>query len=292
MSEPDFDPEVVALLDEVAADPNSTLLRIPKGRLLKWVGRPEEIVSPSGSHLTKAEKHLAAAYREEAAWVLLQACIAGLRRDPLLFSTVEPDPKLVQRRARHLSGNEYLSASSQAALSQLNTQDAFDAARLGTAAMRLVPNDTNRNALAVALLPKGQHVGAMRLLTRVLVGEPDTTQRSQAWENMAKVWTIRRDFAKSFECNRMALQSAPSTIRLLVWCLTSALQAGHEPRARDCVSELEKHPALADIDQISSALSLARETGGWSPTAASRMLSERLRGEVAQPVREVCDVFA
>lgn len=292
MSAHSFDPEVVALLREVAADPRASLLHVPKERLIRWVGRPEELVSPTGSHLTKAEKHLVSAYREEAAWVLLQACVAELKKLPLVFSNLDPKPESLADAAKHLTEVEHLDPDTRKDISRVADGTADDVVQLAAAALRLAPNDHARNCLAVAFQAKGLEASSMRQIRVLLAGEPCAAQKAQAYENMAQVWSKREDHQRALACNSRASKADESKVRLLVWCLTSALQVGDARCARAYSLQIQEHPGKDGVVDISAALLSARSLSDWRPTARSQELVRGLEGKVPDVAWSVCNAFS
>lgn len=292
MSDDSFDPAVVTLLREIAADPRASLLRIPKERLIRWVGRPEEVIKPSGSYLTKAEKHLVKAYREEAAWVLLQACVVELKKQPLVFSTLAPDPMRLKQAAESLSAAKSLPPVARRATRDLASGLALDAVQLGATALRLVPTDHARNCLAIAFQREGRDVGSMRILHQLLAGEPCAVQRAQAFENMAQVWSRRAAFHRVLASNKKAVAADESRVRLLVWCLTSALQAGDLRQAREFTTRIQEHPCRDEVIAIAQVLKAERSRKDWAPTEVSQRLVAHLVGQVPEIPWRVCHAFS
>ena len=292
MSDDSFDPAVVTLLREIAADPRASLLRIPKERLIRWVGRPEEVIKPSGSYLTKAEKHLVKAYREEAAWVLLQACVVELKKQPLVVSTLAPDPMRLKQAAESLSAAKSLPPVARRATRDLASGLALDAVQLGATALRLVPTDHARNCLAVAFQREGRDASSLPLLHRLLAGEPCAVQRAQAFENMARIWTRRADHSKALTWSREASRADEQRVRFLVWCLTSAIQAGDERSTRAQAIKIEEHARREEVVGIAQSLTAARLASDWVPTLESQRLVARLSGEMPEIAWKVCNAFA
>jgi len=290
MSEHDFDPEVVALLASIAADPEAGLLRMPRERLQKWIGRPEETVSPHASHLTKAERHLVGAYREEAAWALTQMCIANLARKPLIFTRSRPDEAAVQRTAARLAKSE-LPPNASHALRAVAEHEEVPARQLAEAALLLVPNDCARSALAVALHMDGFGGSSIRLLELILKGSPSAHYRIQALENIGMVWTARERFRRAYDHYREAWRQDGGRISLLVSCLTSALQEGSANEVGDSMRELDRHASKGAVRPLSEALMASRLAADWCPTPVSVPLAESLRGSASPEQAEIFDAF-
>ena len=288
MSEPAFDPEVVALLQEVARDSGSSLLRLPKGPLSRWVARPEEVVSPRGSHLSKVERHLVEAYREEAAWVLLRACIAELKHLALVFSRAKTEQEELRKKAGSMNENPHgLSAE----LDMIAKGQELSAGQLAVASMRLSPTDLGRNVLSICLQRNGQNASSIHLLNRLLASTHSLAQKAQAHENLAQAWVADGDYARALECNVLASRLDETKARFVAWCLTNALQDGNERSARRSALELEDHPCACELEAVAMALKSGRAVGFWKPTAKSRPLAMRLRGEVSSFVEGVLDAF-
>lgn len=292
MSGHGFDPEVVELLDGIARDPRASLLRMPRERLLRWVGRPDETISPHGSYLTKAERHLVTAYREQAAWVLLQACVLKLKEDPLVFSTLNPEPESVRVSARRVAGR--LEGDEDPCRVLAAVADAADVvcSALAAASLRLAPTELGRNCLALAHQREGHLRSSMRVLTAFVAGPCSTTQLAQAWENLGRAHALEGDFAIAYECDCKASNADAQKVRFLVCCFTSAIQGGNQPRAMEAVGRIMAHPAVGDLPVTVQALREGRARGEWSPTPASASVMAGLRGHVPDKLQGICDAFS
>jgi len=77
-----FDPELEGLLREIAADPRSRLLRIPRSPRPRDVLAIPEPVSRARAGLSLAERHLIEVHRDEAADVMRRACLVRFFIDP------------------------------------------------------------------------------------------------------------------------------------------------------------------------------------------------------------------
>ena len=88
-------PEVEHLLAEIAADPNSSLLRIPRAKVLPELFRPPDPIRQSAHFMTSAERHLLAVHREEVAhWLrvgLVFARTQGKRLGKTYFTDSDVD---------------------------------------------------------------------------------------------------------------------------------------------------------------------------------------------------------
>jgi hypothetical protein len=287
MTERALAPEVVALLEKIAADPESSLLHVPRERLLRYVGHPEETVSPHGSYLSKAEKHLVAAYREQAAWLLLEACVLRLKEDPLVFSTLAPAPENLRRVAGRvwdtLGGEE-------PALGGVAAGTEVSCLALASASLRLAPSTLALNCLALAHQQEGQARTSLRTLHRLLDDTCPSHQRAQALENMARAHVMLQEFQEAFACDYRASLIDERKVRFIVCCLTDALQGGEERKALESAARLGRRGE--DLSHFVRGLRLGRENGTWAPTPASLQLLSRIRRHMPERSGVICDVFA
>ena len=288
-----FDPEVMELLREVIADPRSTLTRIPTERLDRWIGRPDETISPHGSYLTKAEKHLVQAYREKAAWVLVHACIEILSSDhSLIFSSTRMKPERMRIQAERLKKSEELDPSARDMLGSLSKSAWPRPSQLSGAALSLAPTELARNCLALSLHREGNSVSALSLLGSILASHPTVKFRASAWENCAVVYASRGDYARALQCNLKANRASADYSRPFVWRMTMALQLGDEPAAIEAARRFEEHFEHSEgLRSIVSEISKARQVGNWKPTRESRGLISRLRDRLPEGGQLICDAF-
>jgi len=76
-----FEPELESLLQEVAADPESRLLSAQRKREYRALLSNPDPVSSKSDVLSKPEAYLLDFYREELAWLLVEACSVAFRSD-------------------------------------------------------------------------------------------------------------------------------------------------------------------------------------------------------------------
>jgi hypothetical protein len=291
MSEQQFEPAVLALLQEIAKDPRASLLRIPKAPLLRYMGRPEETISPHGSHLTKAEKHLVTAYREQAARVLVEACILRLKEDPQIFSTIQPDGADLRARAHALSSRVRAEERPLDALRALAHGTETPVSGMAVAALLLAPSELALNVLALAHQAEGNVQASIRVLGKAFDGASSFHQRAQAYENMARACDMQQRFGEALEFNYRASVTDVRKVRFLVWCLTSAIQAGDEARAIESIGRLEEHPQDADLPDIVRRLRLGRKRDSWSPTRGSLRVVANIRRHLTEKSGDICGAF-
>src|SRR5436189_4868215 len=77
-----FDPELEELLREIAADPGSRLLRMPRSTRPRDLLAIPEPVTRARAGLSVAERHLIEVHRDELAHLLRRACLIRFFSDP------------------------------------------------------------------------------------------------------------------------------------------------------------------------------------------------------------------
>lgn len=287
-----FDPEVVALLREIVEDPNSTLTRIPTERLERWIPRAEDMILPSGSYLTKAEKHLAQAYREEAAWVLLHACMERMTsKSFLIFATSSIEPNLLRRNARYMGihfGLEIplLGRLDETAPEPLPTQ-------LASTALMLVPSDAARIVLACAYHHEGAHSTALGLLNTILHQGSASIARSMAWESCGSVYSSQESYRQAYDCYDRACRMTPNRCNPHVWMFAMALQLGDHEATLRAANLLNAHPRnAAQLNDLASRLRNSRSASQWTPTSVCRNLIQSIGDQLPETTRGLCAAFA
>lgn len=271
-----FDPEVIALLDEIARSPEGSLLKMPTRPLRHWVAAPEEIVSPRGSYLTRAEKHLVDVYREEAAWVLLERCVHKSRSVLFLHTTFHQNEKELVERSRSL--REKLEGHEDALVEALERPEACSAAGLAAAAMRLMPCDFGRLCLGLGLMSQGDDASASSILGSLTTTRTLATTRAQAFENLGLLQARRGSFDAALEFDEIACALDESKIRLFVWGFSDAVQAGHPDIACRYLDGIEERRDPVTVTRIATEISHDRLLGKWKPTDSARRALPALTG--------------
>jgi hypothetical protein len=232
------------------------------------------------------------AYREQAAWVLLQACVLKLMEDPLVFSTLSPEPESLRVSARRVAGKLAGEVEPCRVLAAVADEEDVASSALAAASLRLAPSELARNCLALSHQREGHLRSSMRVLTAFVAGPCSTTQLAQAWENLGRAHALEGQFAIAYECDCKASNTDERKVRFLVWRLTSAIQAGSEAKALECIARIEAHPSSRDLPVIAQGLRDGRARGDWSPTSASLPVACWLRGRVSEEIRGICDAFS
>jgi hypothetical protein len=170
---PEIDPEVRGLLEEIVADPRSSIRLVPKKPLRSWFMSDERVRARDVSG-TRAERHLIEAHREALAKLLLDAARIAYWKKPRFARTAYDDQwrpcdtpmaedkwRTRAERWAETSANEALDKGLLAScLAGVSESQASDLAR---ASLSLVPSDDTRYSVAVNL-PVSSVRAAIRLL--------------------------------------------------------------------------------------------------------------------------------
>lgn len=286
-----FEPEVLALLDEIARSPEGRLLHVPRERLRTYFGDPKETLTPHGSFLSKAERHLITAYREQAARVLLEACIGRLREDPLVIASRDVNAAELRRTAARLPRRFPEESEASRSLDALAEGTALSSTELAVAAVRMSPSDLAFNALAVSY-QKEQWLGSsLEVLSRFLRGGVSSQQRAQGLGNIGSVHAQRARFDLAFDFAWKAFLMDGSS-RFAAWALADALQGGLEKEARLSAEQLDQCEDAWDFDGLLDGIRAAKRNGAWSPTTTSTRLIPRIREGMGSRSGAICDAFS
>jgi tetratricopeptide (TPR) repeat protein len=286
-----MDQELRQLFEEIASDPTSTLGRIPTGKIEEWAGDPKGLLSPRGDYLSKAEKHLMTAYREEAAKVLVQASVDATKKKSLLIYTPEyiPRREALEHSAARLAKTPELGDF----VTILQAVGTARASRLAAASLALVPRDSTRICLAVALRHEGHEQTGLGILNRILASRPSHLDASMALENKGAVLASRHQFAEALECDRAALLLRPGSLQIATWRVTMAFQLGDDRLVAQAAAGLRDTDVTSEsIGQISRQLFESRRQGVWKPTRDSLELMRRTSHAFDDNLRSIGHAFA
>lgn len=292
MSSPSFEPEVLALLDEIARSSEGRLLRIPRHRFPAYAGDPAETVTPHGSFLSRAERHLIRGYREEAAQVLLHACILQLGKRARIYSTREGSESAMRARAKPLAARLASEADVPRTLSSLAEGHHATFTELAIASVRLAPCDLGFSTLANCYQQEEWFRSSLRVLARFLDGGATSERRAQGFANMAQTYSLQGDHARAYECGLQAARFDGEHCRFAIWCMTDALQGGNEAAVLASAQLLDRGPEQEEYDRVLRLLRRDRERGAWTPTAASQTLSAELRPKLSPRSGAICESFS
>jgi len=231
-----FDPAIEVLLREIAADPDSCLLRVPRPNIVKSLAHRQGVVRSGATGLSTVERELLRVYRAELAKLLREACVMRLYAHPQarlelsLHLTATRKTKVMPAPDWRASAHHALAAARGRAesLSGLDLLDACVApgglesatvAQLAVASMRLEPTDAARIYPAIELTLDGQEETAIRVLHDVLAGFCARACAPYAWGQIALVHSKQG----KTEAARVAYLAAIKIDRTYVPALVSVL---------------------------------------------------------------------
>jgi hypothetical protein len=250
-----LNPEVLELVREIAARPDSVLLRVPRGAEARALREDRPMASATDSALSRAERHLVAVYREEVAYVLRQfAWVRITERRPgedriilrhtLNASAPRPD---VQAAARHASRMHCESAE---VLPETAVGDLLDeclryrggpprsVASLCAASQRLHPSFNARHMAASAFLFSNRYHAAS-------VAGHDALRTASTSEALGLTWTLLAELAahrgKWIEvehASSKAIQCYPGLLSPYVGSIWAAVQLSNLEAAKARLREL------------------------------------------------------
>ena len=204
-----FDPEIEGLLQEIAADPRSHLLKVDRPTALSIALDRDPRISIAKAGLTSAERHLLQVHRVEVAWLLRQACLSAFVREDSYSMWINPE--LASLPGYELLGNTEL--NDRLSCEGLSPKEGV--ATLSAMALSIHPTDNARVYSAMSHLIDGQLMIGTRVLTQCLAGPMGLQDRSAALIALA--------FSQS---ERLMYDESVATLRQAVGCPTTDQEAG------------------------------------------------------------------
>ncbi len=320
-----LDPEVEALLQEIAADPRSSLLRVPRPKVLRGLfergsrAADEPATSARATGLTSAERQLLLVHRCEVAALLREACVLRLFEEPRAAEEIGRDID-VRRRIEIPDEDAWRARARRemdAVTDDSETTDAYElllrcvhpadesrwgedassarpsAAQLATSSLRVAAHDSARICVGVDLIRRDEPRTALRVLESVLAGAPSALHASNAHENVGWARAASGDAPAARDAYRAAaLCGEPRPTPLASW-LFHALDAADRPDVLDAAARLDElvepdHPSLADWLK---GVRRKRAERGRGPSPATKKLLESLADELGDTSRRIASAF-
>ena len=304
---PVFEPEVEELLLEVAANPDSLLLRGPQRGGVTGPLDLEEGVSARTAGLTVSEKQLLRVWRSEAAEVLRQGFNQCLEGDPEKPIRVVP-LSLDNVQVRHTTSQELkaevkrLSRVTQAVHPESPLVQTLHRLALGDApnvrmrrplielSHRLRPTDKSRIGLALLEAQEGRSARAHAMYQSIATRSVSSESRAYALCNSVRL------FAESGESNQRLSTAIAATRVAPAWafsrlkCLRTAMDLGITQVAKDELGRLMDlgRPAQRMLEDHLEWLGSRIQRGLMAPEATlartARKLSETGVGQSLVPL--------
>jgi hypothetical protein len=303
-----LDPEVEHILQEVARDPRSSLLRVERPKVIRGLLEREPSVGVATAGLTSAERHLVQTRRSETAYALRVLCLHALQTDSRgehVFSRqgVLDTSDLARKlsafgRSWNASEVEHvtdLGADAdivRRALAPVTTPS-MPMLSLCTVAMRLEPTDTVRIYAAQWLSLDSQHRGALGLFLNVMT-QPLTRGMSSLVEgNIGFVYNRLGDLGRSLDWYRRASEDCAGNTSPLVGRFAVAIQTGSVAdfsRSAQMLDQLNT-PTSSEVAWQCAAQRARRAEFESRLSPSGRSMFEKMKGSLGPVSRSLADAF-
>lgn len=232
-----FDPEFESILREVASDPHSSLLKVPRSRAVESI-LAGDVVRPSRTGLTSLERHLLQCHRAELAFRLRQACLLKLEAREAIHARwighVDGTTRIERQGIRRWRSETATIPPQELAASELdpgelllqaaiaNGLEQVSVAQLAAASERLEPREAARIYVGMDLLSLGDPRGALRVMS----GTPSPTSRDidavagACWRGAAH--EALKELDRALALHEEAHERQPSSFLPLLNCFIMA----------------------------------------------------------------------
>lgn len=304
-----LDPELEQLLVEVAADPDSCLLRVPRPKALPALFESDTRVSDRMAGLNLAERELLRVHRRELAELLLEVCryklIEGPRSRDFYFRyradgrTMTPlDPETAAERAggRHA---EFDGPEEAATVELIHScvssagEGAPTVATLATAARRLNSSIHARGLAAQDYAHGRAPWASTRVLGELIADAPTLLDKAVMWAAIGIAYSRLQQYGRSHsayvEASTVCPDYYPAWVsRLLLACQSNrpfdALKAG---RAVEVLFESNSEPVIALLE----AAERRRAEGEWTPSLPAADTARAVRSQLPHIGSQVLHVM-
>lgn len=300
-----FDPEVEALLREIAADPNSSLLRVTRPQAVKGLFERTERVSPGMTGLSSAERHLVQVHRNEVAHLLREVCRWRMMNDPASKANFSPyngatetkhsSLKEFEDAARSLERNEP-DPDSHSALQLIKEcigEQGVHVSSIASASQRLEPHDASRIYIGLDLAFRGKPHSAIRVYKSVLDDCVEPAMRSSAWANAAVAYELLGMNEMMVGCTSQSALASDNPTSASEWLFGALLL---EDKAGALAASHRIHDLtnghLKPVQWYVSTLVVRRANGSFRPTRSQLHFVNSLSGSLAPAARGIVDAFA
>lgn len=302
-----LDPEVEAVLREVAADQHSALLRVPRDTV-----RPTLLDEPTRDRqlkgLSSAEKQLLTVHRGELAWLLRQMCLSQLfAKSPakLVVSRyksisekckVWDQSQLADRvRSETIFGNHSPNHGAIELLSRslrLASGQSPSISELIAVAMSLEPTNQARLIAAIDLALRGNQYSAIRVARSVLNKNPAQEHAVRAWECIGFALSKLARYTQAYKAYDRACAIGNQYLEARMNRFLFALQAGARKEALDSAADLD---TAVNVEQpnVKWFLSVTKERqsqGEWTPTEGGKRLGSTIATDLNEVAKRIADV--
>jgi tetratricopeptide (TPR) repeat protein len=241
-----LDPEVEHILQEVARDPRSSLLRVERPKVIRGLLEREPTVGVATAGLTSAERHLVQTRRSETAYALRVLCLHAILADPRSKNLISRQAAAGEKELAALLSNfrRAWAANEQDHLQDLGddahaarkavagTFDAIpDVLQLTTLAQRLEPTDFGRVYAANWFQLESQHRSAVGLLLNVMSFPESRVMSAVVGTNLGLAYHRLGDYERSLAWYRKASEFLANHVPGVVGRLLVSIQLGSSEEA-------------------------------------------------------------
>jgi hypothetical protein len=305
-----LDPEVEELLRDVAADPDSALLRVRRGSAVRTLFEELQVAGPATAGLSLAERELVRIHRLELAWLFRQLCFVkllnGARSRAFVSRYITPDRagvlldpaslgSSIEGISNALDPNEhgYSTLMLAACSAQRSADGPPTILELGAAAHRLHPTAESRILASQHLVLGESPLGALSLLRVVLQMHPIGTARTSAWHTIGLAYSRMGRLDRSHGAYVTA--SSGDQERPGPWLdrVALAFQLGAASDVLEAASHLEEliPSDHEEVDWYVTSRTERRRAGDWHPTPAALALARELQDQLGAVGRRISHVF-
>lgn len=303
---PIFAPEVEALLVQAAADPNSLLMRVPRGRARAWSNEPAQSTMPG---LSAIERHLLQALRSEVAEGLRAMCdrkLADVRAPVRLVLPVRlgsatailRDGELMDEEARRtlFASPEWreTNKASSGSVPAAALLRSLGAEALATLAQQFEPSPRSTVQAGLAALERREFDLAAARFGEVIQTTASAVYLSAAWSNLGVVHGFQGHDADADAAHRFAWALRPDNASAALSACFRAIQRGDSAfigAHADAVSAALEHREAASLSMYCAELRDRRRAGMWTPSPEARGLVSRLGDRFDRYMRRLFDEF-
>lgn len=301
-----FDPETETVLREVADNPNSVLLKVPRSKVLpallttSWIGNNPPCLST-------VERQLLTVHRNELACLLRQVCLMRIVEEPrtrACFDRFAPwrgkqDSGNVRKQINDLAQEPAVPGDHSNVLDLLLRSISSDAmaaptiCELATTSYRLEPTSQARMLAAIDLAAGGSIRYAMQLSAEVLSSHCAQRTRHSALTCMGFGWAKLKNLSKAHYYYMRASDLCNEDTVPLMNRLMFSIQLGDTEDTIRSSKALEERtcselPAVDWFMQLQAGSLLA---GEWQPTTDARRLTSKLGARLGPIGERILDVF-
>jgi tetratricopeptide (TPR) repeat protein len=303
--------EVRGLLQEIAADQNSALLRVGKPSVLRNFFDRQPAVSSFSSRLTLAERHILSVHRAELALRLRELCLLKLRTaetfGPWIDKAVCDDRNLrmAERRAwkARSEGTVALLASDentdegQRLLERCLRTDpdvGVSISQVALASLRVEARESARVYVGLDMLFRGQLESGLGMFHSILSGKPSPHVASSTWQNVSLAHSLAGNHGHALRALKRAVAIYGDRDELLLNWMHTAILHGEEREVIAAAARIddlmcEEDPTLA---LFVGQLSAQRALGYWRPNKNTLRVSTSVEDSIGSASRRLLDVHS